>query len=67
VQYLRGKGYLAETAAGTGSRGGFSQVRLEESLGQHAIELKTQLANGQWVWMSVAAEQLPVVLEALSA
>lgn len=31
------------------------------------LELKTQLANGQPVWISVSASQLPIVLAALSS
>ena len=73
---LRQKGHLAPAQSArsgrTGSnsaRSGFETVTLSSLPGGSAelIELKTQLANGQPVWMSLPASQLSAALAALSA
>lgn len=75
-QVLRRKGYLAPAQSGhstsTGSNPaspGFETVTLSSlsASSPERIELKTQLANGQPVWMNVPASQLSVALAALSS
>ena len=73
---LRQKGHLAPAqSARSGRTGsnpaspGFETVTLSSlsASSPELIELKTQLANGQPVWMSVPASQLTVALAALSS
>ena len=58
---LRQKGVLPQAASDK-----FHSVPLSPSTNSN-IELKTQLANGQPVWLSVPAHQLSATLKALSA
>ena len=59
---LRRKGYLAAQP----STSKFTTVPVPAASNER-IELKTQLGNGQPVWLSVPADQLATVLAALSA
>lgn len=61
AQCLRRKGYLTANPPST-----FARIDVESSAGD-AIELKTQLPNGQLIWMSVPGGQLGHVLKVLSA
>lgn len=60
---LRQKGFLPQV---TLSSDKFHSVPISPSIDSH-IELKTQLANGQSVWLSVPVHQLTATLKALSA
>lgn len=71
---LRRKGYLEparrKSSSSGKARSGFEPVAVPSSPQTDPaafIELKTQLANGQPVWMSVPAHQLSLALAALSA
>nr|BDD47166.1 hypothetical protein 28 [Saccharospirillaceae bacterium] len=75
---LRQKGHLApaqpvRSGSSERSHSGFAAVPVSESArsvtsgSTSLIELKTQLANGQPVWMSLPADQLPAALAALSS
>ena len=71
---LRKKGWLAPVAnhvRQTGSdASSFVAVSAREStmsMANDNLELKTQLVNGQPLWISVPASQLPTVLKALSS
>ena len=62
---LRQKGALPKSTASTK----FQSVPVSTSGlngSTHNIELKTQLANGQPIWLSVPAHQLAATLKALS-
>lgn len=64
LQSLRQKGILP---SGSPAAAGFARVEIEApASGQH-IELKTQLPNGQLIWMSVPANRLRQVMQVLSA
>lgn len=62
-QALKRKGYLATDAR---TQSGFARVAVEPDV-DACVELKTQLPNGQLIWMSVPGNQLRNVLKALSA
>lgn len=74
---MRQKGHLASAKpvrSGSDfsgrSQSAFAAVPVSEPSGSTSssvIELKTQLANGQPVWMSLSADQLPTALAALSS
>ena len=59
---LRQKGILPQVA----STGKFKAIPISQAP-QANIELKTQLANGQPIWLSVPPSQLGSTLKALSA
>jgi len=61
---LRQKGILPSESQPLASK--FQSVAMPRSSSQH-IELKTQLSNGQPVWLSVPVAQLALALKALSA
>lgn len=63
AQALKRKGYL-RAATETGSS--FARLAVEPAV-ESCIELKTQLPNGQLIWMSVPRGELRDVLKALSA
>jgi hypothetical protein len=48
------------------SSGNFAKLSLPPSAQDLRIELKTQLPNGQSVWLNMTETQLPMVLRALS-
>lgn len=58
---LRQKGILPQVA----STGKFKSIPISQAPLAN-IELKTQLANGQPIWLSVPASQLSVTLKALT-
>lgn len=65
LQNLRQKGVLPQVAR---SATGFARVSVESPATlNHNIELKTQLPNGQLIWMSVPANRLRQVMQVLSA
>ena len=57
---LRQKGALVQPASK------FQSITLPQP-SDHTIELKTQLPNGQPIWLSIPPSQLPATLKALSA
>lgn len=59
-QILKQKGVLGSTRR----RAGFAAVPVGDACDQR-VELRTQLANGQPVWLSVPASQLRTTLEVL--
>lgn len=63
AQSLKRKGYLPTT---TETGNSFARLTVEATV-ESCIELKTQLPNGQLIWMSVPSGELRDVLKALSA
>jgi len=61
-QVLKQKGVLEQSRR----RAGFAAVPVGSACDQH-VELRTQLANGQPLWLRVPASQLRSALEALGA
>jgi len=63
VKTLRQKGALSTTKTSQD----FVKLSVPPLTHDSRIELKTQLPNGQALWLNIAETQLPMVLRALSA